>query len=137
MKELKIIAIVGMSIFLIGSSCNDDGSTLSEMTCAKAVVVGRFSSSGGGIALSLDKAAFNSEDSRKVFNDDNVYLNVVQVLNLQEKYLTTGTQIYFTARLATDEDTSKYPPASSDGLPAKSSIVILNMTNNKCEPIND
>jgi hypothetical protein len=128
--------LFGLSLFFlvsIASACADESSIDQQTRCVKATVIGKFASAGGGVALSLSKPAFNAEDVRTIFNDQKSYSNVVQAFGLDEQHKTIGNTIYIIARAATNEDMEKFPPISSDGIPAKSSIIIINITNTDCE----
>ncbi|MCE2732631.1 MAG: hypothetical protein LW821_04630 [Flammeovirgaceae bacterium] len=125
----KLAAIV--CLYLVAISCTKED--VRKNHCTEATVIGKFGSAGGGVALSLSSPAFNAEASRTIFNDQQIYTNVVEAFGLDEKYNVVGTTIYFTARLATDIDLAGFPPSSADGLPAKSSIVIIDITNKNCE----
>ncbi|MCZ8354116.1 MAG: hypothetical protein O9340_05240 [Cyclobacteriaceae bacterium] len=136
MKNLVCIPIFIILLVIGLTSCDEKEFIYNEKTCLKGTIIGKFSSEGGGVAVSLVQSAFNSEDSRQIFNDPEFYSNVVEVFNLSEEDNVIGKVIYFKARLATENDISGFPPMSSDGVPAKTSLVVVEMTNDKCEIIN-
>jgi hypothetical protein len=133
LKEFKLIVSSFCFSVLIASSCSDENPADQQIKCVKATVIGKFASAGGGVALSLNKPAFNAEKVRTIFNDQKAYSNVVQAFGLEEQYNAIGTIIYITARAATGEDMANFPPISADGTPAASSIVIINTSNTGCE----
>jgi hypothetical protein len=63
----------------------------------EGTVIGKIRSGGGGLAVSLDR------NYKKSVSWQN-HQNVVEVLNIPESLNKGGTTVYFTSRIATEEE---------------------------------
>lgn len=66
-------------------------------SCMHGTVLGKIRSEGGGLAVSLDKkyqGAVSWQYSK----------NVIELLNISPEYREPGTKIYFSSRIASEEE---------------------------------
>ena len=99
MKKLTFFLI---SIILIGitPACKKV-----DYECMKGAVIGKIRSSGGGLAVELDK---NYKGSVKWQG----HKNVIELLNMPEEYSSPGTTFYFKSR---SSNSSEQGPITADG----------------------
>lgn len=94
------VYILSILLFLSFYSCKKI-----DATCMQGNVVGKIRSSGGGLAVTLNKKYKNTVHWKG-------HKNIVEVLNIPLDMSEEGTTIYFTSRIAT---TVEQGPISADG----------------------
>lgn len=99
---MKKNIFVLFSIVLIGIT---QGCKKVDYECMKGTVIGKIRSSGGGLAVELDK---NFKGSVKWQG----HKNVIEVLNIPVEYSSSGTTFYFKSR---NSNSSEQGPITADG----------------------
>jgi hypothetical protein len=115
-----------LSLAFISPGCADH--TIEREICYEGIVIGKIRSWGGGIAVSMKEPTFSTHQWRG-------YEHVIEALNISDGLHHTGEKIYFTARMATNEE--QIFPMSADGDESDKSIVfVLDVSSITC-PIYD
>lgn len=99
MKSTLLIAFISFTILFLASCQKVD------TECMKGEVIGKIRSSGGGLAVSLNKNYKGTVTWQG-------HKNVIELLNIPDTYKTEGNTIYFQSRPTTDEDIT---PITADG----------------------
>jgi hypothetical protein len=90
-----------MKLFKIGIICSIILMTIScdkvNSSCREVTVICKIRDNGGGLAVALDKKYQKSVSWQG-------HQNVVELLNIPESFTDGGTTIYFSSRIATEEE---------------------------------
>lgn len=105
MKKLFCILFV-LSFIFLSLGCNDDDDiNRLDFNCMQGTVIGRIRSSGGGLAVSLNKPYEGSVAWQGA-------MNVIELCNIPDEYRAIGTNIFFSSKRA---EPGECGPVTADG----------------------
>lgn len=92
---MKVI-ILFLSLAFVNLRCTEE-ETVNNQTSYEGSVIGKIRSGGGGIAISMRNSTFSKHQWQG-------FPNVVEALNVPDSLKQSGKHLFFSARVATQEE---------------------------------
>jgi hypothetical protein len=116
MMPIRNMAFILPSLIFVALGCVDN--RIEAQICYEGIVIGKFRSWGGGIAVSMEESTFSTHRWRG-------FENVIEALNISQDVYEPGEKIFFTGRLATKKE--QVFAMSADGDESDKPVVYIDL----------